>query len=344
MLAGRWAQLLIKTTGDIDDFIELNYYNERSEESKTIFDPEEITRIKALLRSGGFDMAIDLRRDPGNGEIFGWFDARYKIAYYTDENKNLITQGLHLPASASNVPGAVFKPHISSQLCALIEAIPNEHGRYNKNKPILVPPILLEGDERFLKKYEMVFSADFLVGFHPGTGCTLRQWPEPYFATLADLLIEHLDATIVFFGSHAETSLTTHIASQMRNKNNVFTLAGALSIKEFMLTVKKMNLFVGNVSGPSHVASVLGVPTLVVFAGQVTPYEWHPLGQKTICARVSVPCAPCYLAIPEQCTYDLRCLKLLYPENVYEAAKTLLAESGLKPVQKGTASTYNARK
>jgi len=330
ILSANWAQFFIETTGDIDEFIICNYFNVRSEKGKTEFDLETINKIKGFLRTGGFDMAIDLRRHEGNGEVFGWFVAKYKVAYYTNENKHLITHGLHLSADLSNVPGAVYKPHITSQLCALIEAIPDENGVFKKNMPIPVPSIKLEDDGRFLKKYARLLSADCLLGFHPGTGSALRQWPENYFTALADLLIENLNATIVFFGSQEEKSLITRIASRVKNKDKVHTLAGEFSMKEFMLMVKQLKLFVGNVSGPSHISGVLGVPTLAVFAGSVTPYEWHPLGCKTMCVRVDVPCAPCCLAIPEQCSYNLKCLKLLYPEKVYEAAKELLAEAGLK--------------
>lgn len=335
MLAGKWAKPLVEAVSDIDELIEFDYYNERSEEWKARLIQEKIEKIKAELCSGAFDMAIDLRREIGNGEVFGWFDAKYKVAYYTSENKDLITHGLHFSKNISNVPGVVFKPHITSQLCALIEAIPDENGGYKKNMPIPVPSIKLENNKELLQNYAKLLSADFLVGLNPGTGSTIRQWPENYFTALADLLIEHLDSTIVFFGSHAEKSLIARIASQVKSQNKVFTLAGKLSLKEFMLMAKQMRLFVGNVSGSNHIASMLGVPTLAIFAGQVTPYEWHPLGYKYMCTRVSVPCAPCYLAIPEQCPYNLKCLKLLYPEKIYEAVKKLLEESGLGVVRKG---------
>jgi ADP-heptose:LPS heptosyltransferase len=95
-----------------------------------------------------------------------------------------------------------------------------------------------------------------------------------------------------------------------------------------MFMVTKVAIFIGNVSGPGHIAGVLGVPTLLVFAGQVTPYEWHPLGQKTMNIRMGIPCAPCYKAFPEQCPYDLKCLKFLWPEKVLSAVEQLLTISG----------------
>ena len=114
----------------------------------------------------------------------------------------------------------------------------------------------------------------------------------------------------------------------MRNKDRVVSLVGKIQLEEFMKILKYCHLFIGNVSGPGHIAAAMGVPTLMIFGGQVLPHEWHPLGRKTMSVRVQVACAPCYKSLPKDCPFGLKCLKLLWPEKVMGAVEQLLTVSG----------------
>jgi len=122
--------------------------------------------------------------------------------------------------------------------------------------------------------------------------------------------------------------LASGIVDKIRNREKVISLAGEFSLDEFMSAVRHCHLFVGNDSGPCHMASIAGVPTLTIFSGKVSPYEWHPLGEHSLSVKVDVPCATCYKALPEHCPFELKCLRVLWPEKVWEAARQLAAVSG----------------
>jgi ADP-heptose:LPS heptosyltransferase len=84
-------------------------------------------------------------------------------------------------------------------------------------------------------------------------------------------------------------------------------------------------LFVGNNSGPSHIASGLGVPTVAVHSALVSSDEWGPLGPSAVALRRDMSCAPCYIAHAEQCHRNLACLQSLSPFDVHRLCQRFLA-------------------
>jgi ADP-heptose:LPS heptosyltransferase len=162
--------------------------------------------------------------------------------------------------------------------------------------------------------------ASFVVGVHPGAGSSIRQWPVEHFARLADLFVEQDNAHVAIFGGGGEAALASAMHDLMKHRDKATNLAGRLDLKGFMSALAGLRLFIGNISGPAHMAGALKVPTLTIFSGQVVPHEWNPLGEASLSVRVALDCAPCYKAHPEQCPHNLKCLKMLLPGRVHGAA------------------------
>ena len=82
-------------------------------------------------------------------------------------------------------------------------------------------------------------------------------------------------------------------------------------------------LFIGNDTGPLHVASLVGTPVLQIL-GPTDPVENAPFpGTPSRTVRVPVACSPCRrgcAATP--------CLRVIPPETVVGAARQLLAAAG----------------
>lgn len=252
--------------------------------------------------------------------------ARYTVGYSTgNEHDHALTVCLKVSKEMEDIPSQIPKPHISTELCRLVQAIPTDA------RP--VPPSMQELKVSFqvARNPNSPFpEADFLVGIHPGVGNPLKQWPIAYFSRLSDLLVDRYRAQVVLFGGEKERESVSQLVDMMDHKHKAISLAGKTSLEEFMNMVKYCHVFIGNDSGPCHIAGVTGVPTLIISGGQVSPYEWHPLGDKTISVRLDVPCAPCYKALPEHCPNNRKCLVFLWPEKVFEAIEQLLAVSGPK--------------
>jgi ADP-heptose:LPS heptosyltransferase len=99
---------------------------------------------------------------------------------------------------------------------------------------------------------------------HPMATAKDKTWPPANFASAADHL-QQAGLEPVFIGS-AEDDLARFA--------NYRTEKGA-PLKDILKLIASAALFIGNDSGPAHIAAAFGVPTLVVF-GSSDPAIWGP--------------------------------------------------------------------
>jgi heptosyltransferase-3 len=164
------------------------------------------------------------------------------------------------------------------------------------------------------------------VAVHPGSGRSIKCWP--YFARLADRLCDRLGAQVVFFGAADEVTLVGNILEQMEFAAQATSVAGELSVGQLLPALAEFDLYVGNDSGPTHLAASLGLPTLCICSGTNDPLQWAPLGPAALTIQRRVSCSPCYLRDREDCPYGIACLEELSVDEVWGAVLSLIpAES-----------------
>lgn len=112
-----------------------------------------------------------------------------------------------------------------------------------------------------------------LVAVHPGSGGRGKCWPLPSFLKLARELRAQGAGVFSLCGPverHMVDTLRAHVPSLI--PGDLRGLAGLL---------RHADLFVGNDSGPGHIAAAVGAPTLTLF-GPSDPETWaprHPLAR-----------------------------------------------------------------
>jgi len=164
-----------------------------------------------------------------------------------------------------------------------------------------------------------------VVAVHPGVGAIMRQWPPEYFAAVIDLLIERHHVNVALIGGRDEAELAEEVLGRVANRKGVMSLAGRTSLAELTGLLRACSLYLGNNSGPKHIAAALGVPTIGIHSGVVDATEWGPVGPRAIALQRSMICSPCYLVKPEDCVRDMACLKRLEPSVVYQYCEMMLA-------------------
>ena len=116
---------------------------------------------------------------------------------------------------------------------------------------------------------------------HPGSGGVNKTLPLSEFLHLADNWLENKTQSEVFF-SFGEADLNLQMefsklsfSNASRVKTKLFT-----SLQDFFFSLRRHDgAFVGNDSGPSHMAAMLGLETHVWFRS-TSPAVWAPLGPK----------------------------------------------------------------
>jgi ADP-heptose:LPS heptosyltransferase len=81
-------------------------------------------------------------------------------------------------------------------------------------------------------------------------------------------------------------------------------------------------------SGPIHVAGAVGTPVVGLF-GAVNPLYRLPPASAAVGLVTDVPCLFCHHRTPIEhwrtgCPHDIRCMKLLEPEAVFNAVVEML--------------------
>ena len=125
-----------------------------------------------------------------------------------------------------------------------------------------------------LAKLPADFLARRLVCIHPGVGNPVRQWPATSYAALIDLLAAEEDMHAILVGGGDEQAVPRQVLDAVVAKDRVISLVGSLKLDQLAAVMEACALFVGNNSGPKHIAATLGVPTLGIHSGVVDAAEW----------------------------------------------------------------------
>jgi heptosyltransferase-3 len=106
----------------------------------------------------------------------------------------------------------------------------------------------------------------------PGARLTTMRWPVAKFAAIARWLQEAYGIVSVVNLSAQENE----IASEVRNEMRGFAVVPAgLGLRELIALVAGAALFVGNDSGPAHLAAATARPSVVIY-GSTNPVQWRP--------------------------------------------------------------------
>jgi lipopolysaccharide heptosyltransferase II len=325
MLSSSWAKDIVEKVAELDEVIVFDLFHRESEKGENKDILKELKKLESKLRVRNFDLAVDLRRNTETRKIIKLSSARYMVGYETASDESWLSLSLRLTDEIRDRSGVARKPHMMIQLCRLVSSIPvKDSNNLSGNIGLPLLKFDLEKKKNILFSFNNLFKGSLIIGVHIGCGSAIRQWPIEYFSWLIDLLVKNNNADIILFGGENDKNKAKELMSMVSDKRRIVSLVGKISLDEFMYLVKECDVFIGSISGPSHVASFLGVPTLVIFAGQVSPYEWSPIGERALVIRSAISCSPCYKVLAQECPYGLKCLKSIWPEKVLEAIYQLL--------------------
>ena len=157
-----------------------------------------------------------------------------------------------------------------------------------------------------------------LLAFAPGTKWPSKKWPLAYSHALIKRLVDELDLMPVVIGGasdRADADALIHSAGRGMN------LCGRIPVRVAACVIRRCRIFVGNDSGPMHLAYSVGVPCVVPFSAQDAAGRWEPFDRVSRVLRSDVPCAGCLLQV---CPRENECLRLVTPSIVFAAVDALV--------------------
>ena len=164
-----------------------------------------------------------------------------------------------------------------------------------------------------------------LVVMAPGAGWPGKIWPIDRFGELGRRLATERGARIVLVGTAAEADLTGPIASAVGAR--AVDLAGNTDLDRLIALLRRAHLFIGNDSGPLHVAAAVGCKTVSLF-GPTPPAQWAPQGRGHRAVRAVEGCPDCIPWHPRAaCVNENHCMKAVTIEMVADAVREVLGEA-----------------
>jgi len=160
-----------------------------------------------------------------------------------------------------------------------------------------------------------------VVAIHPGARKELKRWSPAGFGSVADMLIDNLNASVLLMGGPAEVELAKGIADRM--KNRVTVLAGKTTLREMAALLKSCELFICNDSSPLHVASMMKTPTVAIFG----PSESNDTGPYKNIHKVVQKDFPCRHKCDESvCRHEVYhgCMRAITPYDVLKASGEII--------------------
>ena len=270
-------------------------------------------------RKRNFDLAILLPNSLETALVASLARVPLRIGYATDGRQALLTHPLALPEWRETKHEVFYYLKIIAEL----EWLVRQEQTFLETQPdgsLEVSAARKSGARDFLRA-RGVGDAKPLVALCPGSiNSRAKRWPAERYAALADRLIDELGAQVLLVGSSAEAEVSLEVRSQMCNQP--LTLTGQTDLAELVATLSLVDLLVTNDTGPAHIASALGRPTLVIF-GPTNPLTTRPFSPFGEIVREPPDCAPCML---RDCPIDHRCMTAITPSDVFERARTLLAD------------------
>jgi len=113
-----------------------------------------------------------------------------------------------------------------------------------------------------------------VVYLHPGAGKPKNRWPSERFATVASgLLARGRDVQLIEGPQDAGTSAAVCAAL-----GRSLPVVRGETIPQLAARFARAALYVGNDTGPLHLAGAVGAPTVGIY-GWTDPIEWAPVGK-----------------------------------------------------------------
>ena len=274
----------------------------------------EQLRLRKTLEPKSFDLAIDLSPGPDSRPLLRLAAARY-TAGFSPGDFPWLTFGINLQTrDVGNWREG--SPHSSSPT-ALVVAL----AAVMRHAPFQLPSP--NSDPSLLADLGLDLDRPFAT-LHSGARTVTRKWPLANYLELAARMTAEWGLQVALLVDSPDELQAVDPA--IRANPDLHLIAQHLSFPHFDALLSCCAVFVGNDTGPKHLASVRGAPVVSIHMGAVNWREWAQEAGLIVTRRV--PCYGCGIELVEECGKGLPCLVNISVDDVFGAVARALATKG----------------
>ncbi|MFA6003582.1 MAG: lipopolysaccharide heptosyltransferase II [Elusimicrobiota bacterium] len=161
---------------------------------------------------------------------------------------------------------------------------------------------------------------DRVIGVHPGSVWPTKRWLAERFAELCARL-QNEGFKVVLVGGDTDRTLCGQIAED----SGALNWAGRTELMELKALMGRLVLFITNDSGPMHMATASGVPTLAIFGPTTRELGFFPYGREHAVVEADLACRPCSLHGNKACPHGhFLCMRLITTDQVLTQALAMI--------------------
>ena len=219
------------------------------------------------IRKKKYDAVVDLLCKPRSG-IIGWVSGAKKRISFARKGRQFFYTDL--------LPGSIdLKVHTIDHRLTLLKPLP---------KPMIVDrSVKIYLEDSLVQKTQEIFLKQGLdknclkIVFGINSRRSFKVWPQEYFLQVIDHCIAKYDAKIIFFYNEKEKEFCVEAKNKISKPENVhMDFSG--SIRDIAAVFKCCDLFVGNDSGPRHIAEAVGTATFAIYSPSSSKWGWNTQG------------------------------------------------------------------
>ncbi|HYR44399.1 MAG TPA: glycosyltransferase family 9 protein [Terriglobia bacterium] len=195
----------------------------------------------------------------------------------------------------------------------------------------LPPPLRYEVHPKQAARMQEKLKGRQYVVIHPGSVLETKRWNAQRFGELAQRLTARGFTIVVTAGPGEEL-----FASQVARETNGTVILLGLTIPELAELIRGARLYVGNDSGPMHLAGAVGTPVVAVW-GSSDSRRWRPWSAEHRVVQNPFECNPCpgYRCLVADSPL---CIESVTVEQVSAAVEELLGGTPKDPKRKRNAA------
>ncbi len=262
------------------------------------------------IRSGAFDLVLDLQRHLKSGLISWWSGAPFRLGFHRLDSKewNWIFNNRHLPPVGDQLPKLSHYLKFAEFL-----GIPDAPIEWNlQNTP--------QEEEGLSKRLQSV--GDPFAVFYVGASRESKRWFPYQTALSAREVRSRYGLDIVLLGGGGDVPF----AREMESHGLVpFTnWVGKSSLRESMGILARAKVAVGVDTGLMHLSEAVGTPVVSLW-GATDPVRAGPHAYGNLIIKGKSDCSPCYL---RKCPIGRVCMQSIEIEDVITKVGEALAQGG----------------
>lgn len=217
------------------------------------------------IRRERYDMVIDLITVPITALMTRFSGAKWQIGFDKGKWRS------HLYKTA--VPHPQKSGSLDAKL-AILKGLPFEV-EIDRNFEVVLTDAEVSAMRQRMTDVGMDLHKPILL-FSPISRVGSKTWPEDYFVSVLDYCVSQFDAQAVLIWGPGERDGVQSLLLQSQNQDQVFANIETTTLRELAALAKNCVMFIGNDSGPRHVAEAVGIPTFTIFAPFTGKFAWLP--------------------------------------------------------------------